>query len=109
AEAEGATVGEAKWAAVKELERRFPGLTADAVEFELLAGAAGEGSARVAATVDVEKWRAQAEAFPGEPADRVRALVSRITSALGLRASVDIKETDEELRATVNGEDLGLL
>lgn len=108
-EAEGASLGEAKWAAVKALERRFPGVTGDLVAFEVLAGGDGEGPARVAATVDVEAWKAQAEAFPGEPAERVRALVSRIATALGLRASVDISETDEELRATVNGEDLGLL
>ena len=35
-EAEGATVGEAKRAAFKELERDFPGLSQDAVEFEVL-------------------------------------------------------------------------
>ena len=29
--------------------------------------------------------------------------------ALGLRATVDIEETDDEIRATVNGDDLGLL
>ena len=36
-EAEGASVGEAKRAAFKELERDYPGLTQDAVEFEVLA------------------------------------------------------------------------
>ena len=109
-EAEGGSPGEAKWAAMKELERRFPGITADAVTFEVLeVGDGEEGRVRVAATVDVEAWKAQAEAFPGEPSERVRALVARIAAALGLRASVDISETDEELRATVNGEDLGLL
>jgi spoIIIJ-associated protein len=109
-EAEGGSPGEAKWAAMKELERRFPGITADAVTFEVLeVGDGEEGRVRVAATVDVEAWKAEAEAFPGEPSERVRALVARIAAALGLRASVDISETDEELRATVNGEDLGLL
>ena len=37
-EAEGATVGEAKRAAFKELERDYPGLSQDAVEFEVLGG-----------------------------------------------------------------------
>jgi spoIIIJ-associated protein len=32
-----------------------------------------------------------------------------VTLALGLRASVDVVETEEEIAATVNGEDLGLL
>src|SRR5690606_1424440 len=67
-EAEGGSPGEAKWAAMKELERRFPGITADAVTFEVLeVGDGEEGRVRVAATVDVEAWKAQAEAFPGEP------------------------------------------
>lgn len=105
AEAEGSTLGEAKWAAVKQLERRFPGLTAEAVEFEVLAE--GEDGAQVAATVDVEAWEA-GSAFPGEPSERVRAIVSRVVTALDLRASVDIEEGEEEIRATVNGEDLGL-
>jgi spoIIIJ-associated protein len=39
----------------------------------------------------------------------VRALVARVVQALGLRASVDIEENEEEIRATVNGDDLGLL
>lgn len=110
-EAEGGTLGEAKWAAVKELERRFPGLSADAVEFDVLAeGEEPAGvPARVAATVDVASWKAAAEEFPEEPAERVRAIVTRVTGAMGLRASVDIAETGEEIRATVNGEDLGLL
>jgi spoIIIJ-associated protein len=43
------------------------------------------------------------------PADRLRELVVRIVDELGLDASVDITETDEELRATVDGDDLGLL
>jgi spoIIIJ-associated protein len=43
------------------------------------------------------------------PADRLRALVVRIVEELGLNGTVDIAETDEELRATVQGDDLGLL
>ena len=36
AEGEGETVGEAKWAAMKELEPRFPGITADSVSFDVV-------------------------------------------------------------------------
>ena len=36
AEATGETVGEAKWAAARELERRFPGLDKSAVEYVVL-------------------------------------------------------------------------
>ena len=44
-----------------------------------------------------------------DPAERLRAVVTRVVEALDLDASVDVTETDEELRATVNGEELGLL
>src|SRR2546421_7823527 len=110
-EAEGATLGEAKWAAIKALERRFPGVGADDVRFEVVdeGDEAGERPARVSAEVDLERWQGADEDLPDEPAERVRTLVTRIAVAFELRASVDIEETDEEIRATVNGEDLGLL
>ena len=111
AEGEGATLGEAKWAAMKQLERRFPGLTADSVTFEVVSEGdetAGD-PARVSGEVDLDAWEAQSEDLPEEPAERVRALVSRVSGALDLRASVDIEETEDEIRATVNGEELGLL
>jgi spoIIIJ-associated protein len=109
AEADGATLGEAKWAAVKALEGRFPGLTAECVTFEVVEDGVSDGSSRVRAQVDVEAWREVAETIPEEPAERVRAIVARVVHALGLHATVDIDESDEEIRATVNGDDLGLL
>ncbi len=108
-EASGETLGEAKWAAMKQLEPRFPGITADCVRFDVIEEAEGDGAARVRAEVDEEAWREVFELIPEEPGERVRAIVGRIVHALGLRASVDIEETDEELRATVNGDELGLL
>jgi spoIIIJ-associated protein len=48
-------------------------------------------------------------ALPDEPAERVRAIVTRVAQALELRTSVDVVETDDEIRATVDGDDLGLL
>jgi spoIIIJ-associated protein len=110
-EGEGASVGEAKWSAIKALEPRFPGIAAEDVDFEVLdAGDEEEGrAARVRATVDPDRLEDDAGELPEEPAERVRALVARVTRALGLRASVDVVESDEEIAATVNGEDLGLL
>lgn len=109
AEAEGDTLGEAKWAAMKELEVRFPGLTADCVRFDVAEDAGADGPARVRAEVDREAWREVAGSIPEEAAERVRAIVTRVVNALGLHATVDIDETGEEIRATVNGDDLGLL
>ena len=108
AEGAGETLGEAKWAAMKELEPRFPGITAECVSFEVVEQP-GEAGAQVRAEVDEDAWREASEMIPEEPAERVRALVGRIVHAVGLRASIDIEESEEEIRATVNGEDLGLL
>jgi spoIIIJ-associated protein len=47
--------------------------------------------------------------LPEAPADRVRALLERIVEELGLDASVAVEEGDEEIRADVDGEDVGLL
>jgi spoIIIJ-associated protein len=109
AEAEGDSLGEAKWAAMKTLESRFPGLTADCVSFDVEDDSGPDQPARVRAMVDAEAWRAVAEEIPEEPAERVRAIVGRVVHALGLRATVDIDESEEQIRATVNGDDLGLL
>jgi spoIIIJ-associated protein len=109
AEGEGESLGEAKWAAMKELEPRFPGITADSVRFEVIEEPGDGRPARVRARVDEEAWRDAAEVIPEEPRERVRAVVARVVQALGLRATVDIDESDDEIRATVNGDELGLL
>jgi spoIIIJ-associated protein len=109
AEGQGESLGEAKWAAMKELETRFPGLTADCVRFDVAEDGVDGGPARVRAEVDEEAWRATAERIPDEPSERVRGIVGRVVHAIGLHATVDIDESDDEIRATVNGEELGLL
>ncbi|HEX8647323.1 MAG TPA: RNA-binding cell elongation regulator Jag/EloR [Thermoleophilaceae bacterium] len=111
ADGEGATLGEAKWSAIKALERSHPGVTADDVDFDVIdEGDEGEGRpARVSAELDPERAGSVGEDLPDEPAERVRALVGRVATALGLRASVDIDQTDDAIRATVNGDDLGIL
>ena len=110
-EGEGATLGEAKWSAMKDLERSHPGVSADDVEFEVIdEGDEDAGRlARVSAELDPDHAGGIGADLPDEPAERVRALVSRVANALGLRASVDIDEDDEAIRATVNGDDLGIL
>jgi spoIIIJ-associated protein len=42
------------------------------------------------------------------PAERVRELVERIAEALAFEGPVEIEESDEELLATLHGEELGL-
>jgi len=107
-EASAGTVGEAKWAAMKELEPGFPGITADCVDFRVLADGE-DGPATVVGVVNEAAWDEVSTHIPDEPAERLRDLVTRVIHALGLKATVDITETDAELRADVNGDDLGLL
>ena len=109
-EGEGASVGEAKWSAIRALEPVFPGVEAEDVEFEILDEGDPEAGrpARVRATVDESEWE-EAEDLPEAPAERIREMLVRVARAFDLRASVDVEETGEEIRATVNGEDLGLL
>src|SRR5436190_12715940 len=109
AEGEGDSLGEAKWSAMKELELRFPGLTADSVRFAVLEEPSGDRPARVSGEVDVESWERIADLVPEEPAGRVRAVVARVVQGLGLHATVDIEESVDEIRATVNGDEPGLL
>ena len=47
--------------------------------------------------------------LPEEPAERVRILLGRIVEDLGLDASVSVEESDSEIHADVEGEDVGLL
>lgn len=42
---------------------------------------------------------------PEEPVERVREVVGRVIEALGLDATVEVSETAEEIRATVDGPD----
>jgi spoIIIJ-associated protein len=119
AEATGETVGEAKWAALRELERRHPGLDKAAVQFEVVAegerGILGVGyePARVVAHLPAEAAEAAAaavvEAGDGGQAADARALVAQIVSTLGVDADVDAREQSEAIVVTCSGPDVGLL
>ncbi|HEY5694916.1 MAG TPA: RNA-binding cell elongation regulator Jag/EloR [Gaiellaceae bacterium] len=117
AEATGETVGEAKWAALRELERRFPGLDKAAVEFEVVAegerGILGVGyePARVVAHVPVEAAESAAATVGeegGQAAD-ARALVARIVDTIGVDADVVAREEAAAIVVTCSGPDVGLL
>ena len=118
-EASGETVGEAKWAALRELERRRPGLDKASVRFQIVSegerGLLGVGyePARVVASVDddgtAEPQSVSRGPREGEGADAalLREIVERIAAEIDVRCSVEIEESDEELRATCVGGDLG--
>lgn len=50
-----------------------------------------------------------APALPEEPAERVRVVLERVVAELGLDASVSVEEDSDEIRADVDGEEVGLL
>jgi spoIIIJ-associated protein len=116
-EATGETVGEAKWAALRELEKLQPGLDKAAVRFQVVSegerGLLGVGyaPARVIAVADTDAVSDPAAVEPGdesEQAGEVREVVERILDAIGVQARIDITETDETLTATIVGRELGL-
>ncbi len=117
----GETVGEAKWAALRELARMRPGLDKEAVRFQVVSegerGLLGVGfePARVIASVDEDRAPARelAASAPrdgeSDDASRLREVVERIAHEIGVQCSVEITETDEELRVVCDGSDLGML
>jgi spoIIIJ-associated protein len=51
----------------------------------------------------------QASVLPDAPAERVRVLLEHLVEELGLEASVAVEEGEDEIRADIEGEDVGLL
>jgi spoIIIJ-associated protein len=113
-ESEGETVGEAKWAALRELEKLDPGIDKSSVRFQVVSegerGILGVGysPARVVATVEPNGEPASAR-DESEAAALVRELISRTTAALGIACRVELSEAEDTLVATCSGRDLGLL
>ncbi len=109
-EASGETVGEAKWAAVRELERLRPGLDKAAVRFQVISegerGLLGIGysPARVMAVLDEDALPAEDESPLQES---VRELLERVIGELQLDARVSFRVEDDALVATLAGGDLG--
>ena len=117
-EATGETVGEAKWQALRELERLAPGLDKSAVQFEVVSegerGLLGVGyaPARVVAAVAVSPApaRSAAPSSEGSPAaDDLRELLTKIVEALGVQCRVDVSEDEETVTGVLSGDDLGLV
>jgi spoIIIJ-associated protein len=113
-ESTGETVGEAKWAALRELEKLYPGLDKSAVQFQILSegerGLLGVGftPARVLAIIKEEP--VQTRPVPeGELPALVSEILERITSSLGLQCRIDLSEEDGALIASCTGSDLGRL
>ena len=112
-EATGETVGEAKWTALRELEKLQPGIDKAAVRFGIVSegerGLLGVGyaPARVVATAPASVQAPPEDESP--LATRVRELLDRISAALGVQVRTDLVEDEESLTASFSGRDLGLV
>jgi spoIIIJ-associated protein len=115
-EATGETVGEAKWAALRELERLHPGIDRNAVRFEVVSegerGLLGVGytPARVMAAVEAaEDAAAATREEMSDDASQLRDFLERAATAMGASCTVTVEEREDALVATLGGGDLGLL
>jgi spoIIIJ-associated protein len=117
-EATGETVGEAKWKALRDLERAAPGIDKASVHFQVVSegerGLLGVGytPARVIATAsvdDIAEPPSTARDDESELETRLRELVETVVGAMGVRARVDVHETADGVLVTCTGDDLGLL
>jgi len=114
-EAAGETVGEAKWAALRELEKQRPGVDKSAVHFQVVTegerGLLGVGftPARVIARVSTDEVARAEPANETDLASEVRVLVTRIVEGIGVSARVDLAEEDDAIIASCTGPDLGML
>ena len=116
-EATGETVGEAKWAALRELEQLRPGIDKAAVRFQVVSegerGLLGVGFAPARVVASVEAGAAgETAAAPADESDQageVREVLERILEAIGVSARIEVTEDDEQVTATFVGRELGLV
>jgi spoIIIJ-associated protein len=116
-EGTGETVGEAKWAALRELERLRPGIDKSSVRFEVVTegerGLLGVGyaPARVVATAadSVAVGSSEPAADESELAADVRSLVASIVAELGVRGRVEVREEAAGVHVECVGGDVGVL
>jgi spoIIIJ-associated protein len=114
-EATGETVGEAKWKAMRELEREVPGVDKGRVRFQVVSegerGLLGVGysPARVVASAPAEPTGPEPQRDESDSARHVRELVERVVGAIGLATRVDVREEQEAIVATCTGGELGVL
>jgi spoIIIJ-associated protein len=113
-EGAGETVGEARWAALRALERIAPQVAEDQVEFVVISegerGLMGVGRepARVMASAPGASEAAPATQL-GAEALRVEEVVTRIVRSIDEALQVRVEETPESIVAVVTGEDAALV
>jgi spoIIIJ-associated protein len=114
-EATGETVGEAKWAALRELEQKVPGLDRESVEFQVVSegerGLLGVGFSPAHVIASAGAPPAAPEAPAGDAPEAVREareIVARIAAGIGADVSVSAHELDDGVQVSCSGPDVAL-
>jgi spoIIIJ-associated protein len=113
-EATGETVGEAKWAALRELEQRVPGLDRESVQFQVVSegerGLLGVGftPAHVIASAGTTGVAEPAASDASDAARSVGELVERIAAGIGADVTVSARDHAGGVTVTCSGPDVAL-
>ena len=113
-EATGETVGEAKWAALRELESRVPGLDRESVQFQVVSegerGLLGVGfaPAHVIASVEAASAAETTDSEPDEATQAAREIVERIAAGIGADVAVATRSHETGVTVTCSGADVAL-
>jgi spoIIIJ-associated protein len=110
-EATGETVGEAKWAALRELEQLVPGLDRESVQFQVVSegerGLLGVGftPAHVIASAGAQARSSQEEDMV---VGGVREIVERIAAGIGAEVVASARENEGVVTVSCSGPDVAL-
>jgi spoIIIJ-associated protein len=113
-EATGETVGEAKWAALRELETLVPGLDRDSVRFQVVSegerGLLGVGftPAHVIASTDSAGGSGDATAVTSDESRTALDIVERIAAGIGADVVATAREHDGGVTVSCAGPDVAL-
>jgi spoIIIJ-associated protein len=112
-EATGETVGEAKWAALRDLEALVPGLERERVQFQVVSegerGLLGVGFAPARVIASTESGDAPAVPTDASASsESSREIVERIAAGIGADVSVVARERDGVVTVSSSGADVAL-
>jgi spoIIIJ-associated protein len=113
-EATGETVGEAKWAALRELEQLVPGLERESVQFQVVSegerGLLGVGftPAHVIASAETMHMPATGPVDESEVVRQAREIVERVAAGIAADVSVSAREHEGGVTVSCSGADVAL-
>ncbi len=113
-EATGETVGEAKWAALRELEQLVPGLQRESVQFQIVSegerGLLGVGftPAHVIASTEAHVAKPSMASEESDAVKETREIVERIAAGIGADVAVSAREHEGGVTISCSGADVAL-